>query len=308
MTGFGSAVCKGENISISVELKTVNSRYFKLSLRLTDGYGAMEQRVESLLRSAIERGTVNVSVRIVSTKGETGFQINTPVLLSYVEQLQNVAQALPGGFHADLGKLQLDQLVALPGVIVTDSEIAVDSAIVTEGENNEAENEKTWSLLEKALREALDTLQMMRKTEGESMAKDLAANLESLRLLIGTITELSPRVAPLYRQKLKERIEKVMTEHGLSLSEADFVRELAVYADRCDISEEIVRFQSHLEQFASAMQSQKCCGRKLDFLTQELFREANTIGSKANDAEITTHVVEIKTIIERIREMVQNVE
>jgi uncharacterized protein (TIGR00255 family) len=153
----------------------------------------------------------------------------------------------------------------------------------------------------------------MRKTEGKSMAKDLTSNVESLRQLIGKIAELAPRVAPLYRQKLKERIEKALEEQELSLENADFdnanfARELAVYADRCDISEELVRFQSHLEQFTSAMQSNESCGRKLDFLTQELFREVNTIGSKANDADITQSVVEIKTVIERMREMVQNVE
>ena len=292
MTGFGTAVCKEGNTSVSVELKAVNNRYFKLSLRLTDGYAAMEQRIESLLRSVIERGTINANVRIVSEKADAGFQINTAVLESYTQQLLDVAKTLNHTRYIP----SLDQLVLLPGVIIT------------ENENSETDNEIIGNLLEKTLRDALNALQTMRKTEGESMAKDLTANLVALRQLVGKITELAPRVAPLYRQKLKERIEKVMAEHSMSLGDADFVRELASYADRCDVSEELVRFQSHLEQFTSAMQSQKCCGRKLDFLTQELFREANTIGSKANDADITKHVVEIKTVIERIREMVQNIE
>ena len=147
------------------------------------------------------------------------------------------------------------------------------------------------------------------------MEKDLIANVESLRQSIGYIMELAPRVAPLYRQKLKERIDQVLKEYAMeeqkmpiSLDNAEFVKELAVYADRCNISEELIRFQSHLEQFTSAMQAKESCGRKLDFLTQELFREVNTIGSKANDADITKHVVEIKTVIECIREMVQNIE
>jgi uncharacterized protein (TIGR00255 family) len=296
MTGFGSAICKEGNLSVSVELKTVNNRYFKLSLRLTDGYGAMEQRIESLLRSVIERGTVNANVRIVSAKEETSFQINTAVLESYVKQLTDAAAKLGQKGYTPHDSLSLDRLALLPGVVIT------------EHENGEADNETIGTLLEQALREALDALQTMRKTEGETMAKDLMANLGSLRQWIDKITEWAPRVAPLYRQKLKERIEKVLLEQGLSLGDADFVRELASYADRCDISEELVRLQSHLEQFTSAMQSREGCGRKLDFLTQELFREVNTIGSKANDADITKHVVEIKTIIERIREMVQNVE
>ena len=296
MTGFGSAVCIDGDISVSVELKAVNNRFFKLSLKLPEGYSALEQRIEAMLRSVIERGTINAHVRINSTRENSGYRINTVLLESYVTQLSDTAKKLGLPGNAFQRSPLLDQLAFLPGVIIT------------ENENNETEHETVWPLLEKTIREALDALQTMRKTEGESMAKDLMANVESLRQLIGNIAELAPRTAPAYRQKLKERIEKAMEEQGLSLGDADFVRELAVYADRCDISEEFVRFQSHLEQFTSAMQSQESCGRKLDFLTQELFREVNTIGSKANDADITKHVVEIKTVIERIREMVQNVE
>jgi len=291
MTGFGVAVCKEESISVSVELKAVNNRYFKLLLKLTDGYSAWEQRIESLLRSVIERGTINAHIHILGAWEGAGYHINTAVLQSYTKQLTDAAAALGQTNYVP----SLDRLVSLPGVIVT------------ENENCKAD-EKIWMLLEKAVREALDALQTMRKTEGESMAKDLTENVELLRQLICNITELAPRVALLYQQKLKERIEKVLAEQGLPLADTNFVRELAVYTDRCDISEELVRFQSHLEQFTSAIESPDSCGRKLDFLTQELFREVNTIGSKANDSDITKHVIEIKTVIEKIREMVQNVE
>jgi len=303
MTGFGSAVCKEENVSVSVELKTVNNRYFKLSLKLTEGYSAFEQRIESLLRSIIERGTINAHIRIAGASDEAGYQINAAVLQSYMKQIANAVNTLDDKpsrrvYAGVWTRFTPDRLVTLPGVIVT------------ENGHDDTKNDKIWTLLEQALREALDALQKMRKAEGESMTKDLTANVETLRQLMGTIAELAPRVAPLYRQKLRERIEKAMAEQGLplSLEDADFVREMAVYADRCDVSEELVRFQSHLEQFTSAMQSRESCGRKLDFLTQELFREVNTIGSKANDADITKYVVEAKTVIERIREMVQNVE
>ena len=305
MTGFGAAVCKEENILVSVELKTVNNRYFKLSLRLTEGYGALEQRIESFLRKVIERGTISAHIRIITARENSGYQINKKALKSYTEQVFTAVQELNEHHNFlirtfirifSMPAIQISTLATLPGVIVMDNE------------HDEAASEKVWTLLEKTLREALDALQTMRKAEGDAMEKGLAANVESLRQLIDNIAELSPRVAPVYRQKLQERIEKVLKEQGLELNDADFTRELAVYADRCDISEELVRFQSHLEQFVSAMQSPESCGRKLDFLTQELFREVNTIGSKANDADITKHVVEIKTIIERIREMVQNVE
>lgn len=293
MTGFGAAVCKDENLSVSVELKTVNNRFFKLAIRSPEGYGAWDQRIESLIRKTVERGTVNVHIRFAGVRSGTNYQINTSVLQSYIKQLGD-ASAVIGQPHHEL--LPLTRLVMLPGVIVT------------ENENEETEKEKIWVLLEKAICESLNSLQLMRRTEGDSMKKDLTANVELLRRLIGSITDLAPRIAPLYQQKLKERIEKMLADHGLPISDADFMRELAIYADRCDISEELVRFQSHLEQFTSAMQSKESCGRKLDFLTQELFREVNTTGAKANDADITKHVVEIKTVIERIREMVQNIE
>ena len=294
MTGFGSALCKEGVISVSVELKAVNNRYFKLSLRLSDGFGTLEQRIESLVRSVIERGTINANIRINTEQADTGYQINTTVLQSYIQQLTDALQGQTGYLRGV--RFAPERLITLPGVIITDNE------------NDEAKNEKVWLLLEKTIREALVALQTMRKTEGDSMEKDLTANVESLRLFIEKIAKLAHRVAPLYRQKLKERIEKVMSEQGLSLGDADFIRELAIYADRCDISEELVRFQSHIEQFTLAMQAKEGCGRKLDFLTQELFREVNTIGSKANDADITKYVIEIKTVIERVREMVQNVE
>ena len=297
MTGFGSAVNKGDDSAITVELKTVNNRYFKLSLRITDGYSAFEQRIEALLRQTIERGTVNATIRITPTRESAGHHINVPVLHSYMKQFADAMRTLDESAKLSLGSCYApDRLLSLPGIIVTDNE------------HSEVDNEKIWPLLETTIREALDALQTMRQTEGESMKKDLVTNVELLRELLGNITELAPRVAPNYRQKLQERIEKVLAEQELSLGDADFIRELAIFADRCDISEELVRFQSHLEQFTSALQSSESCGRKLDFLTQELFREVNTIGSKANDADITKNVVEIKAIIERIREMVQNVE
>ena len=305
MTGFGAAVCKEDRLSVSVELKTVNNRHFKLSLKLTEGYSAFEQRIESLLRNVIERGTLNANIRITCTKDDAGYQINTSVLLSYMKQFADTFATLDDSVKTVYGSIGTrfspDRFVMLPGVIIMDNE------------HDEHKNDKVWFLLEQTLREALNALQTMRKTEGDAMEKDLTANVELLRREIGHIAALAPRVAPLYQQKLKERIERAMEGQNLALGgvllgDADFVRELAVYADRCDISEELVRFQSHLEQFTSAIQSRESIGRKLDFLTQELFREVNTIGSKANDADITKHVVEIKTIIERLREMVQNVE
>ncbi|MDR1140823.1 MAG: YicC family protein [Planctomycetaceae bacterium] len=296
MTGYGVALCQAEGIAVSVELKAVNNRYFKLSLRMSDGYGSLETRIEPMIRSLIERGTVNASIRIRQEKKTSDYKISVPVLSSYFEQLVELGSQL--GQLGELPLPSLERLTHLPGVVETE----IDAIRCDE------ENEKIWNIIEKTLREALDALQTMRRAEGLSMHKDLDANIATLYQLVQNVEQLAPRVVPLYQQKLLERIGKVLSEQGLTLNNTELFREIAVYADRCDISEETVRFRSHLAQFTDAMISKESCGRKLDFLTQELLRETNTMGSKANDADITKNVVEMKTVIERIREMVQNVE
>jgi uncharacterized protein (TIGR00255 family) len=291
MTGFGAAIYQEEGIAVSVELKAVNNRYFKLSLRMSEGYSVLEQRVEPLIRSEIERGTINAAIRIRKERKDSDYKISVSALESYFKQLTELNRLLGQTVPPNL-----DRLVALPGVIET------------EFERSGEEVEKIWNLAEKTIQEALNGLQIMRKSEGGSMTKDLSSNIELLKILVENIERLATNVAPLYRQRLMERISKVMSEQVVTLNDVDLLREVALFADRCDISEETVRFRSHLEQFSSALTSKESCGRKLDFLTQELFRETNTMGSKANDAEITKNVVEMKTVIERIREMVQNVE
>jgi len=286
MTGFGSANRVNGETSVTVEIKTVNNRYFKLSLRMTDGFAALEPRIETLIRESIDRGTVNVSVRI-RRKRKNEYRIATEVIRSYYDQLVKL-----GAVHAKT----MESLLTLPGVVETDTEQSDD------------ELEVVWSVVKQTMDDALASLQTMRKAEGESMTMDLVANTKQLQTLVGGIEALAPNVAESYRKRLEERVGRILTEHGAVLNPADLVREVAIYADRCDVSEEIVRFKSHLAQFEEALNSKESCGRKLDFLTQELFRETNTVGSKANDAVITKYVVDMKTVIERIREMVQNVE
>ncbi|MDD3587357.1 MAG: DUF1732 domain-containing protein, partial [Thermoguttaceae bacterium] len=168
--------------------------------------------------------------------------------------------------------------------------------------------EKSWEYLSANLSKALEKLQDMRKVEGQSMQKDLLANCAGLKERIDRIEAIAPTVVNSYRAHLTETVGRVMSEKNLPFTPADIVREVALFVDRVDISEEIVRFRSHLNQFDSTMSCQERCGKKLDFLVQEMFREVNTIGSKANCTQITNEVVEMKSTIERIREMIQNVE
>jgi uncharacterized protein (TIGR00255 family) len=148
----------------------------------------------------------------------------------------------------------------------------------------------------------------MRREEGSTMADDLRANQRLIARQLESIEKRGPLVVESYRQRMRERLSQLLAEFDVTVSDSDVVREVGIFAERSDISEEIVRLRSHLDQFESYLQTEESSGRKLEFLTQEMFREANTIGSKANDAEIARHVIEIKTAIERVREMIQNVE
>ena len=281
------------NISVSVELKAVNNRYLKIHLRTTDGYASLESVIENRLRETLRRGTLTVQVRIVRQDVASDYAINEPVLIHYVEQLCKL--------NARLGidtPIEPQRLLMVPGVIKE----TIESGDVTE---------IVRPILGEAVSRAIDELQAMRQKEGDAMATDLRENSRHLLELVARIEIYVSRVAEQYRVKLNERIGRILAEQNLTLDPADLVREVALFVDRSDISEEIVRFRSHLNQFDEVVAEtdpQDGCGRRLDFLVQEMFREVNTIGSKANDAEITKVVVELKTVMERIREMVQNIE
>jgi len=168
--------------------------------------------------------------------------------------------------------------------------------------------ESDWPLVEQALKTALSNLDSMRTDEGKAMGVDLVENCGTISRELEAITARAPQVVEAYRTRLTERVNKLLAEYDVRLEPSDVIREVGLFAERSDISEELVRLRSHVEQFSSVMSLAQSSGRKLDFLTQEMFREANTIGSKANNAEIARHVVEIKAAIERMREMIQNVE
>ncbi len=289
MTGFGGANTRRNGYVIASEIKTVNNRYFKAALRISDGFSSLEPRIEFLLRSKIDRGTINVQLNIRREENLSRFQINEAALSYYIDRARRTAESESG---VVLGSAA--EYFRLPGVI-------------EESERTESAD-ASWEAVEENLRLALDALTEMRRREGDEMGKAIHAHCADLTSRIAKIEELVPSVAKRYREKLIERVTAIMAEHRLDTDYTDFIREIALFVDKSDISEEIVRFRSHLEQFGAAMKMSEPSGKRLDFLTQEMFREVNTIGSKANFSEITYWVVDMKTIIEKIREMVQNVE
>ena len=290
MTGFGEAHAQRDELAVSVEVRCVNSRYLKLSTRLTEGYSSLEPQVESLVRKRIRRGTIQVSVRINRDQSPDDYRINAEVFSSYLNQLNSIQEEL-----GESRPIELESLLLLPGVVSEDAGRLTGAV-------------ESWPLVRDTLEASLSSLDQMRSEEGRAMAEDLKANLQAVTASLDEVQTRAPLVSEAYRDRLTERLNKIIAEHDVTLDPSDVIKEVGLFADRSDISEEIVRLRSHVEQFTAIMDMKESSGRKLDFLTQEMVREGNTIGSKANDVEIARQVIEIKTSIERIREMIQNVE
>ena len=290
MTGHGEAHGLRDGVSVTVEVRTVNSRYFKLSVRAGDGFAALEPRIDALVRKHVRRGTVQVVIRLDRQPDPGDFQLNATVLAGYRKQLEAMYDQL---HIADT--IHLEALLALPGVVNDRPAVRSDA-------------ERDWPLIEETLQQALEGLTRMRTEEGLAMAADLRAQRQAIGEQVEQIASRAPLVVESYRGRLTERLKQLLSEYDVSVDASDVVREVGIFAERSDISEELVRLRSHLDQFAGMLESTDSNGRKLEFLTQELLRETNTVGSKANDAQIARHVIDVKASIERIREMIQNVE
>ncbi len=290
MTGFGEARREENGVTVAVELRTINNRYFKISYRSSDGYNSLEPQIESVVRDRIKRGTLMVTLRVDRPVSADAYRLNTEVLTAYWRQLSELPSQW--NFPRSSG---LESLLALPGVV---NEHAAASSHAQDD----------WPLISQALVAALDNLSHMRVDEGRAMAIDLKSNCGAITAELARIAERAPLMVDSYRSRLEERLNKVLADRGVTLNPADLIRELAIFAERADISEEIVRLRSHLEQFDALLNAPESSGRKLEFLIQEIFRETNTIGSKSTDVEIARHVIEIKAATERLREMIQNAE
>ncbi len=290
MTGFGEAHRQNGDVAVSVEVRTINSRYLKISVRTSDGFGSLEPQIEAVVRERVRRGTIQVGVRLDRAKSPDDFRINTAVLDSYRIQLEALYQ-----LWGTTQSVPLDNLLLLPGV-------------VDENAAGKASAAEHWPLVQVTLEQALDNLERMRRDEGRAMAADLRANGRAAAACLGEIQRKAPLVADAYRSRLEDRLRRILAEVEVKFDPSDVIKEVGLFAERSDISEEVVRLQSHLEQFDAIIDLSESSGRKMEFLTQEMFREVNTIGSKANDVEISRQVIEIKAAIERIREMIQNIE
>jgi len=280
MTGCGDGTATEGRSACRAEVRSVNNRFLKVSLRAREGFSLLESRVEALVRRHVRRGAVQVTLEVTGPAAPAGRSLDAAQLDTYLGQLESLCAArnLPP-------PKSLDGLLGLPGILVE----SVPSAETVEA---------AWPLVERALSAALEGHDRMRRTEGEALARDMRAACQSIREVAAGIRLRVPNVVAEQRERLKERVGRILEQQGLALAEGDVAR---------DIAEELVRLESHVAQFERLL-GEDAPGRSLDFLAQELTREANTIASKSLDVETAHAVVELKTPIEQLREQVQNVE
>jgi uncharacterized protein (TIGR00255 family) len=290
MTGYGRGECAQDGFKVTVELSSVNRKQSEISVVLPRELEVLEAQIRDVVNRSIARGRLTVRVALHTAEDRTSSQVrlNVPLAKAYVHELNRLAKDLKL-----TGPITLDLLARVPGVLQTDEEMA--------------DAEDFWPAVEKALQQALGTLLKMREREGSHLAKDLTARIGIMRKSTTQVRKQSPEVQKRYRESLISRIKSA----GVGAPGEDderLLKEIVYFADRSDISEELTRLQSHFQQFDDCLNSKEPVGRTLDFLAQEMNREINTIGSKANDSLISRAVVTLKTELEKFREQAQNVE
>ena len=288
MTGFGRAVKELDGYVITVELKSVNHRYFEFSSHCPRQYGFIEEKIKSFINSGVARGKVECYVGIDALNTESAdVEINNTLASAYVKTLRNIAQTY--NLKEDFGASTLSRFQ--------------DVLIVKKAEEDE---DKIWSLVKEVATEALDKFVEMRSTEGKKLYDDIYSRSSFILNCVSFIEERSPQTVREYNDKLIARVHELIGD--VSLDENRIIQEVAIYADKVAVAEETVRLRSHIEQLREFLSSDEAVGRKMDFLVQEINRETNTIGSKCNDVDIARKVVDMKAEIEKIREQIQNIE
>ncbi|MEJ7846593.1 MAG: YicC/YloC family endoribonuclease [Pyrinomonadaceae bacterium] len=289
MTGFGRGAVTAETFAVSVELKTVNNRFLDLALKLSNELQPLEPVIKRLISSRLSRGRVDVTLQY-DRSNEIIYELNRPLIAGYLAAIKNMQDEF-----ALSGEPDLNVIARLPSVLTPKKEDLGEEFTVG---------------VEKALADALDDLEKMRENEGRMLKIELETRLDEIENRLPAIIAESGSVGEEYCQRLMKRIGEMLakTDSQFEIDQSRLAQEIAYIADRADISEEIARLQSHLEHFRTIMNEEKEVGKRLDFLTQELNREANTITSKTNNMTIKENALAIKSEIEKIREQVQNVE
>jgi len=289
MTGYGRAEGQKDDYTYLAEVRSVNNRFIEINTRLPKAHMDLEQPLKKLIKSYCSRGSINLSISIGNSNENTGeweVKPNLPLATQYVTALNQIRDSLKLE-----GKIDLKSVIGIRDIVKIEP-LAVDPA------NHE--------LILNIATEALASLQKMRKEEGINLQKDLEQRIDAIESHAAEIESWHPDVVKEYQNKLKERIKSL--NEGMEPDETRIAQETALLADRCDITEEITRLRSHLNQFRNFLNTNEPIGRKLEFITQEINREVNTTGSKSSDIKISNRVIEIKSELEKIREQVLNIE
>ena len=289
MTGFGRGEYKDDNYQFSVECKTINHKYADINIRLPRKLSFLEDKARILVKDYIKRGRVDLYIKLDLLGSEdVNLKFDEELATQYVSILKQIKDKF------DLvDDISVMNIAKFPDVIKT--------------EEKEDDEDKLWSMLKVALENALLKLKEMRSEEGKKLAEDIQNRCDLLKNYIEDIEKYSYNVVIDYKEKLKNRISDMLEDPSI-IDESRLAQEVAIYADKSSITEEIVRFKSHIEQLKNTVVKNESIGRKIDFLIQEMNRETNTIGSKSSDLNITNLVVEVKSELEKIREQIQNIE
>ena len=288
MTGFGRAVAETDGYVITVEIKSVNHRYFEFSSRIPRQYGFLDDKLKSYINSRVSRGKVECYVSIDALNTEAAqVVVNNTLASAYVSALKELSKNYD--LKEDFGASTVARFQ--------------DVLVVKKADEDE---EKIWSYVKSVTDTALDKFIAMRTVEGEKMKNDISSRADYILSCVEYIEKRSPETVKEYNDKLVERVHDLIGD--VSLDEGRVIQEVAIYADKVAVAEETVRLRSHLDQLKAFINSDEPVGRKMDFLVQEINRETNTIGSKANDVDIARKVVDIKAEVEKIREQIQNIE
>ncbi|HEY2974838.1 MAG TPA: YicC/YloC family endoribonuclease [Pyrinomonadaceae bacterium] len=289
MTGYGRGSADGEHFAVSVDLKTVNNRFLDIHLRLSGELSSLEPVIKRQISAKLSRGRVDVTLNFEKTS-QTAYELNRPLIAGYVNALREMQKEFSIG-----GELDINVLARLPGALQPARDDLSDDVVAG---------------IEKALAEGLNELEHMRAQEGEALRQEMAERINKIDVLVPTIENAAAGLVDAYRARLQKRIGELLTRNGqlVEIDPARLAQEVAYLSDRSDVSEEMVRLRSHLAQFREALNAPGETGKMLDFLLQELNREANTTLSKSTDLVIKEAALAIKAEVEKLREQVQNVE
>ncbi len=288
MTGFGRAKCSENGLNITVEFKAVNHRYFEFTSRLPKGYMFLDEKLKSFCQQRISRGKLEAAVIIEdNSEGAAAVGVNTVYADAYLAAINDMSRR----YHIK-NDVKMSALVTNPELFTVKRQTLTEETV-------------TAAVL-KTAEEAMESFILMREAEGERLKCDVKARTDFILEKVSFIETRSPETVKAYREKLEQKIKELIGD--LQVDEQRLLTETAIFADKVAVAEETVRLKSHIKQFCSLLESDQPIGRKLDFIVQEMNREANTIGSKAQDIEIAHTVVDIKSEIEKIREQIQNIE